>query len=299
MRYKADSQRDLRQIAYALGVANILEGTVRRVANRVRITVELVDALKDRTIWAETYDRDLSDIFAIQSEVAQTIASKLAATLSPSEKKSILAKPTDSLEAYDLYLQAHVLIERAIVGPAPTGSSDKPLREAIVLLEQAVRLDPNFALAYCAVAKGHDFLYNGYDMTQRRRSLGDAAVQNALRSQPELPEVHLASALHLYMTRRDYEQARAQLAIAMRGLRNSSEGYLLEAYMNRRQGDYNAAITKFNEAISRDPLNVRATTELASTLFMMRRFRASEQTFDRAINITPEAPMLRILKASS
>jgi serine/threonine protein kinase/tetratricopeptide (TPR) repeat protein len=297
MRYKPDSQRDLRQIAYALGVANILEGTVRRAANRVRITVELVDALKDRTIWAESYDRDLSDIFAIQSEVAQTVAGKLAATLSLSEKKGVQTKPTDNLEAYDLYLRAKDLIQHAIVGPVSTGSSDRPLREAIALLEQAVRLDPKFALAYCAAAKAHDYLYNGYDMTPRRQSLGDAAVQNALRSQPELPEAHLASAFHLYVAHRDYEQARSQLAIAMRGLQNSSEAYLLDAYMDRRQGDYEKAVPKLNEAISRDPLNVRAITELANTLFMMRQFSASEKVFDRAISIAPEAPMLRVLKA--
>ena len=302
MHYRADSQRDLREIANALGVANILEGTVRRAGDRVRIAVELVDAVNDRTIWAETYDRDLSDIFAIQSEVAQTTASKLAGTLSihlfsASVEQNIQVKPTDNLEAYDLYLKARELIEHAIIGPVSTGRSDRPLREAIALLERAVHLDSKFALAYCASAKANDYLYNSYDMTPRRQALGDAAVQNAMRSQPELPEVHLASAFHLYVAHQDYEQARAQLATAMRGLQNSSDAYLLEAYMRRRQGNYEKAVTDFNQAISRDPLNSRAITELAITLFMMRRFPASEKTFDRAISVAPEAPILRVMKA--
>ena len=155
MQYRTDTKRDLRQIANALGVVNILEGTVRRAANHVRITTELIDAINDRTIWSEIYDRDLSDIFAIQSEVAQTIAHKLAATLSPEEKKNIEAIPTENLEAYDLYLQAKERRNYAGVFPLLTGY-EKPMREAIDLLDRAIRLDPNFTLAYCASAEVND-----------------------------------------------------------------------------------------------------------------------------------------------
>jgi hypothetical protein len=143
MQYRGNEKRDLRQFAAALGVANVLEGTVRRDGNRVRISTELIDAGNDNTVWADSYDRDLTDIFAIQSEIAQTIARKLTATLSPDEKKSIEANPTDNLEAYDLYLQAEELIAYAEVNPLPTGNYEKPLRDAINLLEQAIRLDPN------------------------------------------------------------------------------------------------------------------------------------------------------------
>ena len=209
MQYRADAKRDLRQIANALGVANILEGTVRRATNRVRITIELVDARTDQTIWSESYDRDLTDIFAIQSEVAETIARKLTATLSSDEKRSIEVKPTDNLEAYDLYLQAKKLIDSAKINPLPTGNYEKPLRDAIDLLDQAIRLDPKFVRAYCASAYAHDSLYNGYDMTPTRRALGDAAIANALHLQPDLPEVHLRYAYHLYRGYRDYERARA------------------------------------------------------------------------------------------
>jgi TolB-like protein len=149
MQYRADNKRDLRQIATVLGVANVLEGTVRRDGNHVRVSTELVDARNDNTIWADSYDRDLTDIFAIQSEVAQTIVRKLNTTLSPEEKRSIEAKPTDNLEAYDLYLRANELIMDA---SASWGFNDieRPLREATGFLERAVQLDPKFTLAYCA-----------------------------------------------------------------------------------------------------------------------------------------------------
>jgi serine/threonine protein kinase len=219
MQYRADNKRDLRQIANALGVANVLEGTVRRDGNHVRVSTELVDARNDNTIWADSYDRDLTDIFAIQSEVAQTIVRKLNATLSPDEKRSIETKPTDNLEAYDFYLRANELITDA---RSSWGFNDieRPLREAIGFLERAVQLDPKFTLAYCASGLAHDLLYYIPDATPERRALADAAVNNALRLQPDLPEVHLAYAYHLYYGYWDYEQARAQLAIAKRGLPN-------------------------------------------------------------------------------
>jgi len=295
MQYRAEAKRDLRQIANALGVANILEGAVRRAANRVRITIELVDARTDQTIWSESYDRDLTDIFAIQSEVAETIAHKLAATLSPEEKKSIDAKPTDNLEAYDLYLQAKKLIDYAEVNPFATGNYEKPLLEAVSLLEQAVRFDPQFVRAYCASAYAHDELYNGYDMTPMRRALGDAAVANALRLQPDLPEVHLRYGYHLYRGYRDYEGARAQVAISRRGMPNSPEVLALEAFMDRRQGNFEKAVQELKEAITLDPSN--PTIELANTLFMEREFSAAEQAYNRAIDLAPDHPILGVLKA--
>jgi serine/threonine protein kinase len=226
MQYRADSKRDLRQIAAALGVANVLEGTVRRDGNHVRVSTELVDARNDNTIWADSYDRDLTDIFAIQSEVAQTIATKLAATLSPEEKRYIEKKPTENLEAYDLYLRAKELFVSVRVSMS-FGNVEKPLVDAIGFLEQAVRLDPKFTLAYCASAQAHDNLYFLYGPTPEQRALGDAAVNSALGLQPDLPEVHLAYAHHLYIVYGDYERARVQLAIARRGLPNDAEAIVL------------------------------------------------------------------------
>ncbi|MGA7128983.1 MAG: serine/threonine-protein kinase, partial [Chthoniobacterales bacterium] len=192
MQYRAGDKRDLRQIASALGVANVLEGTVRRNSNRVRVSTELIDARQDKTIWADSYDRDLTDIFAIQSEVAQTIATKLTAKLSAEEKKNIERKPTENLEAYDLYLRANELILNVRISMIFGGNVDKPLADAIGLLDQAVELDPKFTLAYCALAKAHDLVYRTSDRTPERGALVEAAINNAMRLQPDLPEVHLA-----------------------------------------------------------------------------------------------------------
>jgi serine/threonine protein kinase len=295
MQYRADTKRDLRQIASALGVANVLEGTVRRDGNHVRVSTELIDARNDNTIWADSYDRNLSDIFAIQSEVAQTIAAKLTATLSPEEKRYIEKKPTENLEAYDLYLRAKELLVSMRVS-VYLRNVEKPLVDAVGFLEQAVRLDPKFTLAYCASAQAHDYLYFLYDPTPEQRALGDAAVNSALGLQPELPEVHLAYAHRLYLVYRDYERARVQLAIARRGLPNDAEAIALGARIDRRQGQFEKAIGEFNEVITRDPRNPLWIQDLADTLYYTRQFRAAEQAFDRVIELRPDLPILKARK---
>lgn len=297
MQYRADTKRDLRQIANSLEVANVLEGTVRRDGNRVRVSAELINALNDTTVWADSYDRDLTDIFAIQSEVAQTIAARLTATLSPEERKSIEARPTDNLEAYDLYLRAKKIILVAKIA-STSASIEKPMTDAVTLLEQAVLIDPKFTLAYCAATEAHDFLYVSQFPTAERRALGDAAVNSALSLQPDLPEAHLAKARHLYFCYRDYDQARQQLAIAQRGLPNDAEAIFLEALMNRRQGHVEKAIQEFNEAIRRDPRNPLLLHELAVALDGMRHFQAEAEILDRTIELQPDAPLLKIEKAA-
>ena len=295
MQYRADTKRDLRQIANVLGVANVLEGAVRRNGNRVRVSTELIDAHNDTTIWADSYDRDLSDIFAIQSEVAQTIAAKLTVTLSPEEKRHIEKKPTENLEAYDLYLRAKELFVSVRVSMY-LGNVEKQLVDAIAFLEQAVRLDPKFTLAYCASAYAHDNLYFLYNPTAEERALADAAVNSALGLQPDLPEVHLAYAAHLYLVYRDYERARVQLAIARRDLPNDVEAISLEARMDRRLGQFEKAIREFNEASTRDPGNAVSIQELADTLYYIRQFRAAEQAFDRLTDLRPDLPILKVRK---
>ena len=296
MQYRAGEKRDLRQIASALGVATVLEGTVRRNANRVRVSTELVDARQDKTIWADSYDRDLTDIFAIQSEVAQTIATKLTAELSPEEKRNIERKPTENLEAYDLYLRANELILNVRMSMIFGGNVDKPLADATGLLDQAIKLDPKFTLAYCALAKAHDLVYRNLDRTPERSALAEAAINNAMRLQPDLPEVHLVYAIHLYGVYRDYDRARSELAIARRGLPNDTEAAALEAYMDRRQGRLEKAIQELNEASLRDPRDSVVIADLAITLIFVRQFRAAEQAFDRWIELRPDQPILKAQK---
>jgi serine/threonine protein kinase/Tfp pilus assembly protein PilF len=298
MQYRSEAKRDLRQIARALGVANVLEGTVRRNGNRVRVTTELIEARNDNTIWADSYDRDLTDIFAIQSEVAQTIAGKLSAALSPTEKKTIEAKPTDNLGAYDLYLRGkELLLSVELSSGLANVNVQESLMDAAGFFEKAVRLDPEFTLAYCASENAYDLIYFLYDPTPDWLAKADQAVNAALRLQPDLPEVHLANASHLYYGYQDYNGAQAQLALARRGLPNDARADFYEALIDRRQGKFEQAIAKLNEAITRDPRNPVYLYELANSLSIVRQFRTAEQAFDRAIELQPDQPMLKVEKA--
>ena len=296
MQYRADGKRDLRQIANALGVANVLEGTVRRSANRIRVSTELIDARQDKTIWADSFDRNLTDIFAIQSEVAQTIATKLATTLSPEEKRNIEKKPTENLEAYELYLRAKESLLVAYVTVTP-GIVQKPTLAAISLLDQAIELDPRFTLAYCRLAEAQGLLYFFTDPTPERLTLADTAMSRALALEPDLPEVHLAYAGHLYRCYRDYERAREQLAIAMRGLPNDAQAIGLGALIDRRQGQWEKAVQQFKEAITRDPQNSTFVEDLATTLWSLRQFRGADQMYDRLIALRPNEPVVKAEKA--
>ena len=294
MQYRADAKRDMRQIGYALGVAHVLEGTVRREGNRVRVSAQLVDARSDNAVWADSYDRDITDIFTIQSEVAQTIAGKLSAALSPEEKQRIEAKPTKNLEAYDMYLKAKEKIVAAEI--KEHGDPEKPALEALSLLEQAVQLDPNFAIAHSARAQVQNFIYQRFDPTPERRALADEAINKALRLQPDLPEVHLAYASHLYRGHGDYERARAELAIAKRGLPNNTEVMFLEALMDRQQGKFDSAVQNFKEAIKLDPRNPAPISELAETLSYTRQFDAAEHVWNQLLNAVPDRPVLMVRK---
>jgi serine/threonine protein kinase/Flp pilus assembly protein TadD len=294
MQYRADTKRDLRQIANALGVANVLEGTVRRDGNHIRVSTELVDASNDHTMWADTYDRDLTDIFAIQSEIAQTVAAKLSARLTPEEKRDVEGKPTDNLGAYDLYLQANQLLKNAEFFNAQREDFIK----ALALLEEATRQDPRFALAYCSIAHAHDALYLFHlDRTAERRALGDAAVNEALRMRPDLPEAHLASALHLGICYRDFEKERVEIAIAARGLPNHPYVFWFLAATGFAQGRWEESIRDYEHAVILEPRYPKLLLELANTYTALRRFRQADQMLDRLIELKPDEPELKIQKA--
>jgi serine/threonine protein kinase len=296
MQYRADAKRDLHEISHALGVANVLEGTVRRDGNHVRVSTELVDARNYNTIWADSYDRDLSDIFAIQSEIAQMVASKLSTQLSPEERKDIEEKPTDNLEAYDLYLQAKQLLGANYWDVLQ--SSEKEIYSKIInLLEQAVQKDRKFALAYCLIAKAHDILYADWtDRTPERRALGDAAVNEALRLRPDLPEAHLAVAAHLYYCYRDFERARVQIAIAAQALPNSPDLLELTALIDRVQGRWEKSTAGLERATTFDPRNLETLGYLELNYKFLRRYRDVERIMDRMIELKPDDLMLRFEK---
>src|SRR5213082_2386394 len=196
MQYKTDAQRNLREIGQQLGVAFLLEGRVQRAANRVRVNAQLIDSRNGANVWAQTYDRDLADVFAIQSEIAKTIAGQLQAKLSPNEKKAIEQPPTTDLAAFDLYSRAKSLLLKA----AFSATYEPDLRKAIDLLDEAVKRDPSFFDAYCQLAYAHEYLYGqtGSDHTPARLALAEAALQAATRLRPDAAETHLARAQYLY-----------------------------------------------------------------------------------------------------
>ncbi|PYL42810.1 MAG: hypothetical protein DMF42_05985, partial [Verrucomicrobia bacterium] len=217
MPYKSGVARNLRQIGRQLGVAHVVEGSVQRSGNRVRVNAQLVDARTDRHLWGQTYDRDLADVFAIQSEIAKTIADQLQAKLSPREEDAIQRSPTSDISAFDLYARAkNILLRTASIGKADT-------LQAIDLLNQAVGRDPSFFDAYCQLAYAHDALYfYGLDHTSARLALAEAALQAASRLRPDAGETHLARGQNLYWGYLDYDGALAELEVARQTLPNDA-----------------------------------------------------------------------------
>lgn len=248
--YKTGHPRNSREIGQQLGVAYLLEGNVQRARDRVRVNAQLVDARTDTHLWAQTYDRDVADVFAIQTEIARAIAGQLRAKISPSEKAAIAQAPTSDLVANALYQQA-LAIE------AKEFPNSQDLMEAARLLDQAIARDSQFVLAYCLLGRVHTHLFYGnFDHTPARRELAKAALKNALRLQPEPGEVHLALAYYAYYSFFDYDRARAELELARRALPNGVEVYYLAALLDRRQGRWNEAIRNAERAVELDPHNV-------------------------------------------
>src|SRR5437773_2596400 len=199
---------NVREIGKALGVGAILEGSVRRVGNRVRVNVQLINADTDEHLWAEDYDRDLTDVFAIQTDLAQQIVRELQAKLSPIEKAQIERRPTENGEAYLAFVEAHELFYR------PDGTLRANTEKAEQLFERATELDPNFAGAFAGLARVHDWAYHDFDKTPARKEKARAAAETAIRLQPDLPEGHLALGFYHYYCERDYKAALHEFAIA-------------------------------------------------------------------------------------
>ena len=271
MRYKSNTDRDLRQIAQQLGVAHVLEGSVQRSANRVRVSAQLIDARNDTHMWAEKYDRDLADVFAIQSEIAQKIADQLQARLSPNEKNAISERPTSDLVAYDLYLRAKELIHGLTVIRLVSG---RMLFKAVDLLDQAVARDPNFLLAYCQLAGAHDRLYfSDLDHTEERLALAETSVRAAIRLQPDSGETHLAQAIHLYWGHRDYDGARKELTKAQAALPNNARIFQFLGLIDRRQGRWDEAARNLERAGDLDPRNGETLAALGPDIRCPRQIR--------------------------
>jgi TolB-like protein/class 3 adenylate cyclase/Tfp pilus assembly protein PilF len=295
LQYKSGVARNVREIARQLGVANIVEGSVQRAGNRVRVSAQLLDARNDVHLWAEHYDRPLDDVFAIQSEVAKSIADQLRAKLSPGEKAAIEQPPTADLAAFDLYTRAKTLtLQVSYIGAR---SKDNVL-QAIELLNQAVARDPNFLLAYCRLAYAHDFLYiTNQDHTPERRALADAAVQKVLQLQPDSGEAHLALAQHFYSCYLDYDHARQELAIAQRMLPNSSQVFEVAGVIDRRQGHWEDSPRNFERGLQIDPRNISLFHHISISYQCLRRYERMAAVLDRALEVFPRDVATRQARA--
>jgi tetratricopeptide (TPR) repeat protein len=290
MQYDPTQRRDLRQIGQSLGVAHVLEGSVQRAGNRVRVSAQLSDTRNGVQLWAEHYDRDLADVFAIQSDVAQAIARQLQAQLSPVEQAEIEQRPTSDLVAYDLYLRARSIVDSYLDLEDPKTS----LLQAIQLLDEATARDPRFALAYASSARAHDLLYFlELDLNSNRVLQAENAARAALQLRPDSGEAHLAMADHYFRCYRDYQRARQELAIAKPKLPNSVPFFLLSGYIERRQGLWNEATRSFSKAVELDPANVNAVNLLADQYVLLRRFNEASKTYERAVASGLDSPVLR------
>src|SRR5437867_1328198 len=293
MQYKSGAKRNLRQIANELGVAHVVEGSVQRAANRVRVSAQLIDAKTDTHLWVNSYDRPLGDVFAIQSEIAKAIAAQLEAKLSPTEKAAIEQPPTTNLIAYDRYLRAEKLFLLT-----PDEVSSETNRQAIRLLDQAIAHDPTFLLAYCLLSRIHAYLYfTGFDHTPARVTLAQEARDAALLLGPDRGEPHLAAAYVAYWCYRDYETALTEVDIARRKLPNDTAVFEIAALIARRQGDWEQCKRNLERAVELDPRSVSLLQGAADTYQELRRYLEAAAAWDRALAITPSAVTLRVRRA--
>jgi len=294
MQYKSGTSRNTREIGQQLGVAHLLEGTVQRAGNKVRVNAQLIDARSDAHEWAENYDRPVDDVFAIQSEIAKKIADQLQAKLSPTEKSAIEEAPTKDVAAFDLYTRAKTLLLTTSFSALAAQNYFK----AVDLLDQALTRDPSFFLAQCQLAYVHDNMYFlGIDHTPARLAAGDSAVNAAFKLRPDGGEAHLARAEHLYRGYLDYDGALAELEIARRTLPNDPRVFELTGYIARRRGNQEEGLRNLQRAIELDPRNFFTLEQIALSYLNLRRYADEAAVLDRALAIKPDDVDTRVVRA--
>ncbi len=285
---------DTREIGRALNVAYVLTGSVRRAAGRVDLNVQLVDARNNSRLWAQEYDRDLNDVFALQSQIAQKVADRLGVKISSTEKAAIAEPPTTDLIAYDAYLRAKDLINNISLSPR----QEEELSQAVRLLDQAVARDPEFLDAYCQLAGAHDRIYfGGFDHTRARLKLSEAAIQSIRQLHPDSGETHLALAQHHYWANGDYERAKRELALARQTLPNESRIPLLAAYIDRRQGHWDTSLIEMKRALELDPRDFSILQQIALTYEALGRYKEMAATLDRVLTMAPKDVPSRVRRA--
>jgi TolB-like protein/Tfp pilus assembly protein PilF len=294
MQYKSGVARNLRKIGQQLGVANVVEGSVQRAGNRVRVNVRLVDARTDRHLWGQTYDRDLADVFAIQSEIAKAIADELHAKLSQNERSEIERPATNDVTAFDLYTRAMKLV----FTPGLNASARPDWLQAADLLNQAVARDPSFFRAYCQIAYAHDALYFfGHDHTLGRLAMAEAAVQAAFHLRPGAGEAHLARAWNLYWGYLDYDGALAELEVARQTLPNDPQIFYLTGLIQRRQGHWEDSIRTLERAADLDPRNFEVLQAIAGNHATLGRYAEQQLWLRRVLGFEPNNAGTKVILA--
>jgi len=275
---------NLSEIAKQLGVANILEGSVQKAADEVRVNVQLIQAASESHLWADTFDRKLTDIFGVESEIAKAIADALQAKLTGGEQRALAVKPTNNSEAYDAYLRGLALEARTTISPFD-------LEKAVRFYERAVQLDPAFALAWARLSRANAHVYfGGLDRTPARRDATERALNTAQKLQPNSPETLLAQAYYQYWVLRDYELAKATFGRVRELLPGSSEIPGALALIARRQGHWDESVAYWEQTLALDPRNTEWLAEAAETYAMLRQFPAALKTYDRLLDIVPNNP---------
>jgi TolB-like protein/Flp pilus assembly protein TadD len=279
MPYRGKTQ-NLREIGKALGVSNILEGSVRRSGNKVRVNVQLIDATNDQHLWAEDYDGDLSDVFRIQTDLARQIAEALQAKLSPTEKEHMERKPTQNSDAYIAFMRAHEM---------QSGYEDlEKLKQGEQMYERAIELDPTFAVAYARYSQLESWIVHTFERTPARREKARSLAERAIQLQPDLPEAHLALGFSHYYVDNNFDTAAREFEIAQRGLPNDSEVYLALGAIQRRQGKWDQSNASLEKAVALNPKSIWAMQNLAINYEMQRNWEAANKMIDRALAIDPK-----------
>jgi TolB-like protein/predicted Ser/Thr protein kinase/Flp pilus assembly protein TadD len=290
-------KQNTRQMGDALRVSHVLEGSVRKTGAWLHINVQLIDTHTDSHVWAEEYDRDLKDLFAIQSEIAQKVAERLHAKISAAEKLAIQQPPTADLTAFDFYNRAKTFLLDTVVGS--TGTRKANLLRAVDLLNQAVAHDPTFFQAYCQLAWTHDNIYfDGWDRTPARLELAEAAIQAASRLRPDAGEVHLARGWNRYWGYRDYDGALAEVENARRALPNDPWVFQLMGYVRRRQGRWEESTQNIERALDLDPRNFNLLRQIAILYDDLRRYAEQQAILDRALALRPNELEVKIDRAN-
>lgn len=286
MKYRG--KLDTREISDALRVSHLLEGSVGREGNRMRINVQLINARTDQHVWAEQYDRSLDEVNVIQSDIAQQVADELHLKLSPHEQRAIAHPPTKDLEAYDLYVCGAALLNGSL------SPSSHDLDRSIEFLSKAVARDPNFLLAYCELAEAYDLSYHDGKGTPEYLTKATSALQSALRLGLDSGETHLALALHLYWGYEDYARAQAELQSARRTLPNDARVAFFAGVIYRRQGRWTEALRELERATELDPRNERFVADLGATYWCLRDYAKAGRAYDRAVALEPNDLHVRL-----